>query len=571
MSISGIINTGQSGLIAAQTQMAVTSTNITNAATDGYTAKTADTAATTVNGQVSGVRVTGIGTEIDKALQAEVMDATSTASHDATLAAYLDSVLGDLGTTEGGTALEATTTDLMLALNDAVAAGGDAASQADVDDALIGWSAALNDASASTQAARSATDDAIGEAVDDVNRLLHDLDALNGEIAQARAAGRSTADLLDAQRVALEELSAHLDITYYTASNGDLHVYSAGGAALLTSTAHELSYTPFGTMTADMAYDPAGGTVGAITIDGRDATAKLTGGEIGALVTLRDTELPAIQDQLDDLALGVVDAVNAAANTASPVPAPKTLTSDGVIDPDASFSAKGTVTVLETDSDGVVVGATDIDLGTLTSHQDLIDAFDAVDGLSAGLDAEGRLVLSADTDGHGLALADSGTVEADGRSLSHHLGFNNVLSGTGASNVAPADSLDDQGLPVATPASTTVGDVALEPGDTGGLQAMWTALDSPAGGDGSVTAKSAVAEVSTLIDGLADDAAAATDRAERSAATRESLSASFDNAHGVNVDAETAKLVTLEQSYETSAQILATAQDMFDSLISMMK
>ena len=41
----------------------------------------------------------------------------------------------------------------------------------------------------------------------------------------------------------------------------------------------------------------------------------------------------------------------------------------------------------------------------------------------------------------------------------------------------------------------------------------------------------------------------------------------FDNAHGVNVDEEMARLVAFEQAYQTSSQILATAQNMFDSLM----
>ena len=575
MSISGIIHTGQSGLLTAQTQISVTSTNITNASTKGYTAKSADTASTVVGGQTTGVTVTGVGNEIDRALMAEVMDATSSASYDATMASYLDSVLNALGTTENGSELEAVTTDLMVALSDAVAAGGDAATQAAVEDALEAWTDTLNATSAATQSARTSADEAIGEAVDNVDALLVTLDDLNDEIARATAAGQSTADLLDAQRVALEELSGYLDITYYTTNTGELHVYSAGGQALLTSSPHELSYTPFGPLNADAEYDPAGGgNIGGIMVNGQDATAQLTGGEIGALVDLRDEELPALQDELDALAVGVMDAVNEAANAASPVPAPQTLTSSVVVDPSAAFSATGTLTVLETDGDGTVVESTDIDLSTLATYQDLIDALDAVPGVSAALDADGNLAVSADAGGHGVALTGDTSVDPDGRSLSHHLGFNDVLGGTGAADVAPAAGLDDQGLPVAVPASTAVGDVALSAGDTSGLQALWTALDSPvafdAAGNLTDTEKSAVGQISAIVDDFADRTEAAGDRAELSGATQESLVTTFNNAHGVNVDEETAKLVAYEQSYQVSAQILTTAQEMFDSLLNMM-
>ena len=462
MSISGIIHTGQSGLLTAQAQISVTSTNITNASTQGYTAKTVDTASTVVGGQTTGVKVTGVGNEIDKALMAEVMSATSSASYDATMASYLESVLGALGTTASGSELEAATTDLMVVLSDAINAGGDAGSQAAVEDALEAWTDTLNATSVATQSARTSADEAIDEAVDGVNAALVTLDDLNGDIARATAAGQPTADLLDAQRVALEELSGYLDVTYYTTGTGELHVYSAGGQALLTSSPHELSYTPHGTLSADAEYDPAsGGNIGGIMVGGQDVTAKLTGGEIGALVDLRDEELPALQDALDALAVGVMDAVNEAANTASPMPPPQSLTSSAVVDPSAAFSATGTLTVLETDANGTVVGSTDVDLSTMATYQDLIDALDAVPGVSATLDADGRLAVSANSAGNGVALTGDTSVDADGRSLSHHLGINDVLSGTGASDIAPAAGLEDQGLPIAVPASTTVGEVRL--------------------------------------------------------------------------------------------------------------
>lgn len=576
MSISAIIHAGQSALLTAQTQISVTSTNIANASSEGYTAKRADTATTMVGGRTTGVTVIGVGNDIDRALMAEVMGATSSASYDATLAAYMESMLSALGATEQGSHLEGAMTDLMLALSDAVSAGGSANAQTAVEDALAAWTATLGTASASTQSARTAADEGIGEAVEQVNVLLLQLDDLNQQIARANATGASTADLLDTQRVALEELSSYLDVNSYRTGTGELRIYSAGGEALLTSSARVLSYAPYGPMTAEAIYDPSGaGTIGGITIGGEDVTAKLTGGQIGALLELRDRELPAIQAELDALAIGVRDAINTAANSASPVPAPQSLTSDAAVDPLAAFSASGTLTLLETDTEGTVVGSTDIDLSTLASYQDLLDALDAAPGISAALDGNGRLQLSADSAGNGVALTGDTNVATDGRSLSHHLGFNSILSGSGGSDMAIASGIETQGLPVAVPGSSTVGDTALGTGDSSGLQAIWSALDSPISFETSghlpASQASAVSQIAKIIDGTADRTEAANDRAAHTAATRDALATEFDNAHGVNVDEEMARLVAFEQAYQTSSQILSTAQDMFDSLMQMMR
>ncbi len=574
-SISSIVHTARSGLMATQTAMSVTSANITNANTVGYTAKTADTAATVVGGRVAGVSVVGIGNAVNTALMKEVMGATSESAYDATLASYLNTLLNALGTTDGGAPLETVMTDLMTTLSEAVNAGGSAQSTSDVTDALAAWAATLQDASQSVQATRTTADAAIGETVEEINALLGQLDDLNDQIARATATGDPTADLLDSQRVLLEDLSGFTDIRYFNTGTGELHVYSGGGTPLLTSSARTLDYTPFGTLTADATYDPAsGGVIPGITINGGDVTSSLGGGELGALITARDTTLPAIQEELDALATGVMDALNAAANRATPAPAPPSLTGTTAVAGADPFSGTGILSVLAVDANGEVVSATDIDLSTITTYADLVTALDGAAGVSAILDANGNVVLTADTAGTGVALTGETTVTADGRGLSHHLGFNNVLSGTGAADLAVADTLGAHGFPTALPASTTVGDTALVSGDTAGLQALWTALDDPiafdAAGTMAAADRSAVGQIAAVIDDVADTTNAAADTATLSAQTLATLSDAFDNAHGVNVDEETAKLLALEQSYQAVSQVMSTAQDMFDSLVAMM-
>jgi flagellar hook-associated protein 1 FlgK len=447
MSISNIIHTGTSGLIAAQSRIAVTSTNITNADTVGYTTKTAYQGTTVVGGVGTGVAIVGVGNTIDKALMSEVMNATSAANYDAVIYSYLNSVLDSLGNTSEGSDMEEAMTELMDALSEAITAGGDATSMDDVINALEDWTNSLDDASAAVQAAREDADQAIAETVTAINDILEELDDLNEQIVKNLAMGTSTADLEDAQRVLLEELSSYVDITYFTTSTGETHVYTSSGTALLTSTAKELSYTPYGSMGADSTYDGSGTGIQGITIDGVDVTSQMKGGTLGGLIDVRDEELPAIQEALDELAITVADALNEVANGYSASPAPNSLTSDGAVTATDTFTGSGTITVLTVDEDGVVTGSTDIDLDALSggTYQDVIDALDGVAGVSASLDADGNLVISADNADEGVILTGDGTAGADGDGFSHHFGFNNVLSGTGADDMAVTATLSGPG------------------------------------------------------------------------------------------------------------------------------
>ncbi len=115
--------------------------------------------------------------------------------------------------------------------------------------------------------------------------------------------------------------------SHFTASNGDLQVYTTTGQALVDSPAHTLSYTPAGNVTAATTYSatPPSGFSG-ITVNGVDITSQITSGNIGALINLRDNILPASQSQLDQLANQLSASLNAVHNQGTAVPPPSSLT-----------------------------------------------------------------------------------------------------------------------------------------------------------------------------------------------------------------------------------------------------
>jgi len=568
MSINSILYTATSALSVAQTRIAITSANIANAETDGYTKKTAYVTASVVGGQVTGVQVIGTGNDVDEKLFAGVMDATSESNYDAVLSSYYETLLAALGTTADGSALSETLTDLQDALAAAVADPGSASAASDVEDALTAWADAMTDASDSVQSARTSADQEIAESVETVNGLLHTIDDLNDQISRLASTGDSTADLEDQRRAALEELSGYMEITTFTTSSGAVQIYTSSGQALLTSTVHELSYTASGTLSADATYESDGsGTISGIMLDGEDVTGALSGGSIGALIEMRDEILPGIQDELEELSSTVKDAVNAAANAATPAPPPNSLSSSAEVAGTDALNGSGTLTLVLTDADGAVTSSTDLDLSSYATVDDLVSALNAISGVTASIDSDGRLTIANSGDSSGGVIA-TGDYASDPA-----LGFYDLLTG-GASDLSVADSLAAQGLPTAAVASTVVGETAYASDDTTALQAIYSALDGSlsfdAAGELSATTRSVSSYVSALIDDLADRTEAASDAASASSATADSLSTTFTNTYGVNVDEETALLTTYQQDYEAAAQIVSTAQEMWDALLAMM-
>src|SRR3546814_1613015 len=72
-------------------------------------------------------------------------------------------------------------------------------------------------------------------------------------------------------------------------------------------------------MTANETYP---GTISGITINGTatDITADITTGKLGALIQMRDEQLPAMSDQLDQLAAQLRDQVNQVNNRGAKTP-----------------------------------------------------------------------------------------------------------------------------------------------------------------------------------------------------------------------------------------------------------
>ncbi|MFN4186344.1 MAG: terminase large subunit domain-containing protein, partial [Hyphomonas sp.] len=95
-------------------------------------------------------------------------------------------------------------------------------------------------------------------------------------------------------------------------TSGRLNIY-AGGQMLVGSTVSTLTFTASGAVTADSVY-PA--TLSGVSVNGRDVTSSLSGGELGALIALRDEPSCALThastaDNADHLSAGFVEALRA--------------------------------------------------------------------------------------------------------------------------------------------------------------------------------------------------------------------------------------------------------------------
>jgi flagellar hook-associated protein 1 FlgK len=202
------------------------------------------------------------------------------------------------GTVAAGSDLSSLLGDLQNAFSTLESDPSSQAQQQAVVTAGSNLTSQINTLSTAIGTARQNAQDGIASDVGTLNSTLANIGALNGQIVALQAQGKSTADLENQRDAQVATLSSLLDINVCEQSNGALLLTTTNGQELPTDT----STGPFAVVSATLGATstyPGGGTP-AITLQGVDVTTSLTGGKLGAEITLRDTTLPTYQAELDE-------------------------------------------------------------------------------------------------------------------------------------------------------------------------------------------------------------------------------------------------------------------------------
>ena len=571
-----------SGLSATSVQISVTSSNISNADTTGYTAKTANQSSSVTNGVGTGVTVTGITSTVDKLLLKSLISATSDLGSADTTNSYLTSLEKLYGSTSSttGTSLANSIASLESALSSLASTPSSASLQSSVVSALDDVASQLRETSSGIQKLRADADRDISSSIDDVNANLEQIADLNAAIKQTAAAGQSTADLEDQRNTALQDVASKMNISYFTASNGDLQIYTTSGQALVDSSAHTISYTAAANVTAATTYTAGSSSSGfsAITVNGVDITSQISGGDIGALVTLRDKTLPAAQSQLDQLAQQLASAMNSVSNGASSVPAPTSLTGTSAVTSGTALAATGTVRIAATDQSGNLVSYSDLDLSSYSTVGDLVTAINGISGLSSSVDSDGHLSITATGSGNGVAINEmTSSVGGSGEGFSEYFGLNDLVTGTSASDIAVNSKIlsGTNELQLATldsSSSLTVGSTVLSSGSATVVNAFYDALTESrtfsATGGLAATTGSLADYASAVVSDVASKSSQASTNYTAKETAQSTYAESLSSQSGVNLDEESAKLSTLQNKYSAASALIQAINSMYSALLS---
>ncbi|CAL78595.1 putative flagellar hook-associated protein 1 (HAP1, FlgK protein) [Bradyrhizobium sp. ORS 278] len=563
------------GISTTELQISVASSNISNADTKGYTQKTANQVADVTGGIGTGVSITGISSNVDKLLLKSLIGANSDLGAADTTNSYLTQLqqlfgsASTSGTSTTGTSLANSLASLESALSSLASSPSSVSLQSAAVSALDDFASQLRSTSSSVQTLRGNADKDIASSVQSVNDDLKQISDLNVEIRKMAASGQSTADLEDERNSALQDLSSYMNVSYYTASNGDLQVYTSSGRALVDSSAHTLSYTTSANISASSSFS-------GIMVDGVDVSSQITSGKIGSLITLRDDTLPAVQTQLDQLASQLRSALNGITEGASAVPPPTTLTGTASVSSATGLSASGTVRIAAVDQSGNLTASYDFDLSGYSTVGDLVADINAKNiGVTASIDSSGDLALTATATGNGVAVNDM-TSSFGGPDFSGYFGINDLVTGSSAADFAVNNSIlsGSAGLPTGTldsSATLTSGSQVLTAGSATVINALYDKLTGStsfkAAGGLSATTGSFADYAAAIVANVASKASQASSNYTAKSTAQSSYASSLSSQSGVNIDEETARLSSLQNKYAAASQLISVVNSMFSSLL----
>ncbi len=505
MGLDAALSIASGGLANVSAGLALVSHNVANAGTPGYVTESATQTALDAQGIGMGVRTGPAIRLLNTQLQAQVQAQASTVAGLTTQQSALQAIDAAQGTPgqgqDLGSLLGALGNQFSTLLNDP----SNATQQQAVVSAAGTLAGQINTLSNTYTAQRQAAQNAIVLAVGTINSTLAAIGSLSDQIMATKAAGQSTADLENQRDAQLASLTQVISVNTLAQPNGDMLLTTASGTELPTHGPAD----PLSTAAANVqpgAYYPGGG-IPAVMLGGVDVTASLTGGQLGANLTLRDTTLPTDQAELDEFAQNLA----------------------------GRFSAQGLT--LFTDASGAVPagGGTPVQSGYV--------GFGATIQVNPAVTATPSLVRDGTT---AIAGSATGASAFTPNPPGGPAGFSTLIA-----RVIDFPLGADAQAGVAQPASNTSG-----LGPTGTLAAPYASQPTLGG------------IASALVGAQSAASAAVSAQLSTEQGVQTTLQGQLTSQSGVNMDTQMSQMIALQNAYGANAKVIAAVQAMYTQLLS---
>jgi flagellar hook-associated protein 1 len=300
MSLTTAMESARSSLNVLSAKSSVVSRNIANASTPFASRKIANTV-TGVGG--IGVRLASITRAANETLFNNLLTANSDANRQKAIVDALTQLESTINDTEQETSPAAMIGKLQDAIQQYSASPADPVRAQSAVAAAQDLVSTLNNAADVVNSVREQADNEIANSVANVNSLLSEFESVNNQIIAGTRVNADITDYLDQRDRILNDLSDEMGIKTISRDLNDVAIFTDSGATLFDTTAREVTFeaTPF----------YSAGTVGnVVKVDGVPVTGNgvmpLISGKIKGLAEVRDETALVYQNQLDEIARGIM-------------------------------------------------------------------------------------------------------------------------------------------------------------------------------------------------------------------------------------------------------------------------
>ncbi|PIP00767.1 putative Flagellar hook-associated protein FlgK [uncultured Pleomorphomonas sp.] len=628
MPVSSALSTALSGIRTTQQQLGVTSANIANAKSTGYSRQTISSTAQVANSRVYGVEANQVTREINLLVQKQWRTSQANSAYADTRVTALSALDSYWGAPNSSSSLNSIYGDFSTTLQKLATTPNDTATQGSAVSAAQNLVSRLNQLSGDVQSLRQEAESNIANAVSRVNALLSTIADLDKQVVAVGAGGtNSTSALQDKRDAAIDELSEYMDIHVTDQPGGGIAISLTDGTQLYDDVAVTLSFDQQGVVDASRVYstEDSQRSLGTIRISSGPGSGvdlfksgSIRSGKIAAYKELRDETLVNAQAQLDTIAatLSKATSTRQASGTAvgDATTAGYTLDISGLTEgntlkveyTDAS-GAKGAITFVAykggtAPGNGFTPEPGDTVVGIdLTSATDVgAQIANALNAATGGSDFSGSVSTSGSTStvslsattvpaSHGSITSVVGEISSgeqdgyqayplfvDGSTGKAYTGLTNgtdTITGLAARISVNPKVVADPSLTVKYGSDTLSGD-GTRP------QAILDALDSrvysysASIGIGSATTpfkgtfEGLLSQVVNTQGALVEDAQ---NVADGQSVVTSNLKERYDNSRSVDLDTELMALIQLQTSYSANARVLSVAQELMDTLMNTFK
>jgi len=565
MGLFGILQTSATSLDAASLGLQVTGNNIANANDPDYIRQrliqSPQIGAKQGNLLLGiGVKVDGIQQVVDKFLDERLRGATSdVASSDAQADAYskLEGALNALGDNNLSTSLTTFFGSLQDVLNqpESSSVRNIAVQKAQTLTQTIGR------VDSQVRGIHQSTNDQIVSLASDINDLLADVAKLNLQIVQAESGGAVHSDavgLRDRRAADLSKLAEIADVRTIEQPTGDVVVYSGGEYLVTLGTYRKVNAV---TTVQD------GLQISELQIEGINSPLTSGGGRLAGLYAARDNVLGGFLSGLNDITKTLINEFNKVYSGGQGLTGYSQIISEqGLTNQTAALDAAGLpftptngsfqIQVYDTQTGQRKTTDVRVDLNGLdtdTSLQALTAQLDAIDGIGATITPDGELQITSDSTNTEFAFG------ADSSGVLAALGINTFFTGTGSTTIGVSQTVKSD------PSKLAFSSGGIGEDSKNGEQLATLLTTALASQDG----QSLVGAYDKLTGNVAAGSQSASAAADGFRSFQQTLEGQHMAISGVNIDEEAVKMLEYQRTYQASAKVISTVNELLETLLNM--